>query len=116
MLKWTMDQAVARGVEANSSRLRAPFRLRSLQNVAAWAAATLGALLLVSFACPTILFGATIPDNQNAVANAGYVGSRVCAKCHSSIYESFARTDMGRSMLEITPSLLERVPTSASIF
>jgi hypothetical protein len=56
------------------------------------------------------------PDNQNAVANAWYVGSWVCAKCHSSIYESFARTDMGRSISEITPSLLEKMPTSTSVF
>jgi hypothetical protein len=48
--------------------------------------------------------------------NAGYVGSRACAKCHPSIYESFSRTGMGHSMSEITPALLEKVPTSATIF
>ena len=48
--------------------------------------------------------------------NAGYVGSRACARCHPSIYESFSRTDMARSMSEITPALLEKIPTSASIF
>jgi hypothetical protein len=60
--------------------------------------------------------GTTAPANQNSPVDTGYVGSRVCSKCHSSIYESFSRTDMGRSMSEITPALLERIPTSASIF
>jgi hypothetical protein len=59
----------------------------------------------------------TIPSvDQNAQAKTGYVGSKVCAKCHSSIYQSFSRSDMGRSMSEVTPALLERIPTSASIF
>jgi hypothetical protein len=48
--------------------------------------------------------------------SSGYVGSRACAKCHASIYESFLRTDMGRSMVEITPALLEEIPTSSTIF
>ncbi len=48
--------------------------------------------------------------------DAGYIGSRACAKCHPSIYESFMRTDMGRSMSEITPALLEKIPTSANVF
>src|SRR6201981_2215525 len=48
--------------------------------------------------------------------NAGHVGSRACAKCHPSIYESFSRTDMARSMSEITPALLEKIPKSDSIF
>jgi len=54
--------------------------------------------------------------DQNSSADAGYVGSRVCSNCHRSIYETFSRTDMGRSMSETTPALLERLPTSASIF
>jgi hypothetical protein len=54
--------------------------------------------------------------SADQVAGAGYVGSNACGKCHPSIYESFSRTDMGRSMSEITPSLLEKVPTSAIIF
>jgi Tetratricopeptide repeat len=53
---------------------------------------------------------------DNAAADAGYVGSRACSKCHPSIYESFSGTDMGRSMSEITPALLKTIPTSASIF
>ena len=60
-----------------------------------------------------VLAGLTVPLSGQ---NAGYVGSRACAKCHPSIYESFSRTDMARSMSEITPALLEKIPTSASIF
>jgi hypothetical protein len=45
----------------------------------------------------------------------GYVGSRVCVPCHAPIASKYSRTDMGRSMSEITPSLLERIPASASI-
>jgi hypothetical protein len=46
----------------------------------------------------------------------GYVGSVVCAKCHSGIYESFSRTDMGRSMAGVTSALFQQLPTSAGIF
>ena len=46
----------------------------------------------------------------------GYVGSRVCAQCHAPISNKYSRTDMGRSMSEITPALLEKIPTSTSIF
>ena len=60
--------------------------------------------------------GTTAPANERSLPAAGYIGSPACAKCHPSIYESFIRTDMGRSMSEITPALLERIPTSESIF
>ena len=73
-------------------------------------------LLLTCLSFQSNLPGTTAATDQSSFANAGYVGSRVCSKCHSSIYESFSRTDMGRSMSEITPALLERMPTSASIF
>jgi hypothetical protein len=96
-------------------KLRNRFRMKSVQGGAAWAAAIF-ALMPVFFVSRTALFGRMLPDKQNAAANAGYVGSRVCAKCHSSIYESFSRTGMGRSMSEITPALLQRIPTAASIF
>jgi predicted CXXCH cytochrome family protein len=46
----------------------------------------------------------------------GYVGSRVCAQCHAPIANKYSRTDMGRSMSEITPALLEKIPTSTSFF
>ena len=56
------------------------------------------------------------PTTSLSGQNAAYVGSRACGKCHPSIYESFSRTDMARSMSAITPALLEKIPTSASIF
>jgi hypothetical protein len=73
-------------------------------------------LLLTCLSFQGKFHGTTVPADQSSLVNAGYVGSRVCSKCHSSIYESFSHTDMGRSMSEITPALLERIPTSASIF
>jgi hypothetical protein len=76
-----------------------------------------GALLLfVSFSFPNVLSGATAPEDKSSGEESGYVGSKVCFKCHPSIYESFSRTDMGRSMSEITPALLGRIPTSTNIF
>jgi hypothetical protein len=45
----------------------------------------------------------------------GHVGSRVCAQCHGLIANKYSRTDMGRSMSEMTATLLEKIPSSASI-
>ena len=90
--------------------------MKFFQHLPVWLAAVLATLLLVFVSSQTTLFGAALPDSQNPVASAGYVGSRVCAKCHPSIYESFSRTDMGRSMSEVNPALVEKMPTSASIF
>jgi len=76
-----------------------------------------GALLL--FTCLSFQSkspGIPVQTDQNPPADSGYVGSRACAKCHASIYASFSRTDMGHSMSEITPAVLERIPTSGSIF
>jgi hypothetical protein len=50
-----------------------------------------------------------------APSRAGYVGSKVCAQCHAPIASKYFRTDMGRSMSEITPKLLEKIPTAASV-
>lgn len=35
---------------------------------------------------------------KNSAPGVAYVGSRACAECHAGIYESFKKTDMGRSM------------------
>jgi hypothetical protein len=45
-----------------------------------------------------------------------YVGSKVCGSCHAAVYQSFSKTGMGRSMSDITPSLLSQLPSNASIF
>jgi hypothetical protein len=50
-----------------------------------------------------------------APGNLGYVGSKICAQCHAPIASKYSRTDMGRSMSQITPTLLEKIPTAASI-
>src|ERR1700756_5675581 len=73
-------------------------------------------MLLTCFGFQDKLLGTVALADQSSLTNTGYVGSRVCSKCHPSIYESFLRTDMGRSMLEITPALLKKIPTSAKIF
>jgi len=73
-------------------------------------------LLLTCLTFQSNLLGTTASAHQSSIADAGYVGSRACAKCHPSVYQSFLRTDMGRSMSEITPGLLEKIPTTASIF
>ncbi len=53
---------------------------------------------------------------QSASAAGNYVGSQACARCHREIYTSYSRTDMGRSMSQVNPSLLGKFTTSASIF
>lgn len=68
-------------------------------------------------------FGPSIKPNsrsQTALAAisdpSGYVGSKACAPCHAGIYAKYSQTDMGRSMSEITPALLEQLQSSASVF
>jgi hypothetical protein len=90
---------------------------RALRRIANGLASLVGVLLLLTcLSFESKLPGTTAPTDQSSAAISSYVGSRACSKCHASIYESFSRTDMGRSMSEITPVLLERMPTSASIF
>src|SRR5262244_3996255 len=52
---------------------------------------------------------------QDRGASDGYVGSVACAECHPSIYESYLKTDMGRSMSEITPTVLKTIPSAAQV-
>ena len=106
-------------MEAKASGMKTPTCTggRPLPAIASGFASIAGALLLLTcFSFQNKSLGTTASADQSSPANTGYVGSRVCSKCHPSIYESFSRTDMGRSMLEITPALLERIPTSANIF
>jgi len=87
---------------------------RAIRRGPAWLAGAL--LLLTCLSFQSKLPGTTAAADQTPPADSSYVGSKVCSQCHSSIYESFSRTDMGRSMSEITPALRDRIPTSASIF
>src|SRR5579862_7495606 len=91
---------------------------RPMRAIAASAASIAAVLLLLMTGAsfPSKLPGTAASADQSSLHAAGYVGSRACSNCHPIIYESFLRTDMGRSMSEITPSLLEKMPTSASIF
>jgi len=45
----------------------------------------------------------------------GFVGSLGCKPCHQTIYDSFAKTSMGRSMTRVTPGLLTNLATSGSL-
>ncbi len=89
---------------------------RPSRAIASGLASIAGALLLLTcFSFQSRLLGTTALADRSSLADAGYVGSAVCSKCHPSIYESFLRTAMGRSMLEVRPAPLERIPTSANI-
>jgi hypothetical protein len=106
-----MGEASARYVESemtNSILIRLCHQLRQYALVFA----LLCGLALFFYVSP-----AKSSDTSGTTQNSGgYVGSRACAKCHESIYQSFSRTDMGRSMAEVTAPLLEKIPSSASIF
>jgi len=73
---------------------------------------------LILLACIFFLRGSIVlisMAQQNRGASDGYVGSGACATCHRSIYESFSKTDMGRSMSEITPAVMKNVPSGAQV-
>ncbi|MCU1304721.1 MAG: hypothetical protein JWQ87_5005 [Candidatus Sulfotelmatobacter sp.] len=73
-------------------------------------------LLLMCLSFQSKAPGTSAVADQSSAATTGYVGSKACSQCHASIYESFSRTDMGRSMSEISPDLLKKIPISATIF
>jgi hypothetical protein len=60
--------------------------------------------------------GQTVAAAQPTNDAGSYVGSPSCMRCHREIYDSYARTDMGRSMAQVNASLLGKIPTSAAIF
>jgi hypothetical protein len=60
--------------------------------------------------------GTTRLENATKSVQDGFVGSRSCVPCHQSIYNSFAKTNMGRSMTRVTPGLLANLVTSASSY
>jgi hypothetical protein len=90
---------------------------RRLQAIVKGSGSMSGTLLLLLI-CVSLqkLPGTVALANQSSPAKTGYVGSQVCSLCHPSIYESFSRTDMGRSMSEITPALLGKMTTADSVF
>jgi hypothetical protein len=60
--------------------------------------------------------GAKSPPENSEGNRKGYVGSRACASCHQDIYSQYVRTDMGRSMSEITPALLGQLHIPANFY
>lgn len=48
--------------------------------------------------------------------NNDYVGSAACATCHADLYISYEKTDMGKSMSEITPAILEKLNLPATYY
>jgi hypothetical protein len=84
-------------------------------------------LLANSLSCCTIillgLYSAYLPPVRvhaksdvpsTPAAPAEYVGAEVCASCHRPIYDSFRKTDMGRSM-SVIPGDLPSVPARHTI-
>lgn len=53
---------------------------------------------MVSFGRLVLVLLAASSLAHPATDSAGYVGSKTCFGCHASIYRSFLKTDMGRSM------------------
>jgi hypothetical protein len=105
-------------MEADSSGMSGCASVGShrLRCIAGGAATGLGVFVLLCLAPRLNVLRKTVFADQGSPTSTGYVGSQVCAKCHPSIYQSFLRTDMGRSMSEITTSLLQKIPTSGNIF
>jgi hypothetical protein len=60
--------------------------------------------------------GAKRKAAQVASKSDGYVGSQVCAGCHSGIYRRYLRTGMGRSMSTVSPVLLQNLNVPAKYF
>jgi hypothetical protein len=55
-------------------------------------------------------------SNTTEIMQDGFVGSRSCVPCHQNIYDTFAKSSMGRSMTRITPGLLANLVTSGSSY
>jgi Flp pilus assembly protein TadD len=60
--------------------------------------------------------GTTGLQNATKKVQEWFVGSRSCAPCHQNIYDKFAKTNMGRSMMRVTPALLANLVTSGSLY
>jgi hypothetical protein len=63
-------------------------------------------------------FDSRTPAAGHATDHAGraYVGSKACARCHQGIYQQFSQTDMGRSIVPVTPTLLQSMQLPGSVF
>ena len=53
----------------------------------------------------------------NAEPGIRYVGSKPCAACHGEIYDSYTKTEMGRSMTAMSAvNIIERFPQSKAVY
>jgi len=61
---------------------------------------------------------ATVPRFwRNTVPGVGYVGSKACAECHTTIYREYLATDMAQSMSVPQQRLeLETLPAAVTVF
>ncbi len=75
----------------------------------AWRTIFLIACLFVSIPCRVA--HPSSDKSSRPTVNAEYVGSETCAECHLGIYNSFKRTDMGRSMSIVSK---DTMPSSLS--
>ncbi len=81
-----------------------------------WAGLVLGCPPAVRAQTPPIRPAQALPS-ENPAASARYVGSRVCGACHPSIYASYIKTEMGRSVVPgDNKAVLERLPAPFSVF
>src|SRR5947208_3579941 len=60
--------------------------------------------------------GTTGPSKASKTMPDGFMGSQSCVPCHQTIYDTFAKTSMGRSMTRVTPGLLANLVTSGSSY
>ncbi|PYU39265.1 MAG: hypothetical protein DMG54_27450 [Acidobacteria bacterium] len=60
--------------------------------------------------------GTTGPCKASKTMPGGFMGSQSCVPCHQTIYDTFAKTSMGRSMTRVTPGLLANLVTSGSSY
>jgi Flp pilus assembly protein TadD len=57
-----------------------------------------------------------VGDQAKRDKEVAYVGSRTCEPCHRTIYETYSKTSMGRSLLRVTTALTAGMVRSASIY
>lgn len=74
--------------------------------------ATRGAVLVALVA---IRLNAQSPHNEALGSTGGFAGSKACYGCHSAIYRSFKKTDMGRSMTLAQEWKPDALPPEASM-
>jgi len=93
-------------------RIRSRASTASIRPLLLWA--VIFGIVLPGFPPLTSVFAATIQEAAKETTNKtgdptadGYVGSAACARCHRDIFLSFTRTRMGRSLVRVTPGLIQ---------